>query len=107
MRIEPDSGERWWWIGKRGTELADGEWHSTNDKRQYLFDSVADAEGSFISIVNPSTAAFFGERWNKLWLCRQTITDMPWFNIVHGARARAYAKSHPRIKTIANCLRRS
>lgn len=32
------------------------------------------------------------------------ITAMPWFNIVHGSRARAYAKSHSRIKTIANCL---
>jgi hypothetical protein len=31
------------------------------------------------------------------------ITGMPWFNYVHGQRARAYAKSHSKIKTISNC----
>jgi len=31
------------------------------------------------------------------------ITSMPWFNVVHGSRARAYAKSHAQIKTISNC----
>ncbi len=31
------------------------------------------------------------------------ITELSWFNRVHGRRARAYAAGHPNIGTISNC----
>ncbi len=31
------------------------------------------------------------------------ITELPWYQREHGARARAYAQSHPNIGTLSNC----
>jgi len=67
---------------------------TTNAIENFLVANAADAGGRRSGVLN-------GVSPNETPL---RITAMPWFNIVHGSRARAYAKSHPRIKTIANCL---
>ena len=64
-----------------------------NAIKRYLLSNAADANGR-----------------NPYWLRRipasQTplrITELPWFRNQHGPRARAWAKSHPKIGSISNC----
>ena len=66
---------------------------TTKDIEAFLVANAADAGGRRSGVLD-------GLSPDKTPL---RITDMPWFNVVHGPRARAYARSHPAIKTISNC----
>ncbi len=66
---------------------------TTKDIEAFLVSHAADAGGRRSGVLD-------GLSPDKTPL---RITDMPWFNVVHGQRARAYAKSHAAIKTISNC----
>ncbi|MDQ7080138.1 MAG: diheme cytochrome c [Paracoccaceae bacterium] len=64
-----------------------------NAIERYLLSNAADANGR-----------------NPYWLRRipasqipMRITELPWFTNEHGARARAWAKSNPKIGSISNC----
>jgi hypothetical protein len=59
----------------------------------FLVANAADAGGRQSGILD-------GLKWDEVPL---RITEMPWFNMVHGSRARNYAKNDPRIKSISNC----
>jgi len=67
---------------------------TTKAIEDYLVANAADAPGVRRSGVLDGISA------NETPL---RITNMPWFHSIHGPRAVAYAKSHPRIKTIGNC----